>query len=144
MDKVESSNLQIRFADRKDIPLILELIRELAEYEHLLDKVVATEDILREWLFDKEKAEVLIGELNGMPIAYALFFHNFSTFLGRSGIYLEDIYVRPEMRGNGIGKKMLKYLARLTVDRGCGRLEWSCLIGILIAFHFTCRWVRKP
>lgn len=121
------SNFQIRFAIIDDIPLILAFIRELAEYERMLDEVVATEELLLEWLFEKEKAEVLIGEQDGKPVAFALFFYNFSTFLGRSGIYLEDLYVRPEVRGNGIGKKMLKHLAKLAVERGCGRLEWWCL-----------------
>ena len=120
-------NFQIRSAAAADVPLILSFIRELAEYEKMLDQVTATEDILREWLFEKEKAEVIIGELDGEPVAFALFFHNFSSFLGRGGIYLEDLYVRPETRGKGIGKKMLQYLAGLTVERGCGRLEWQCL-----------------
>ena len=120
-------DFQIRFADRADVPLILDFVRELAEYERLADEVVATEDLLSEWLFEKEKAEALIGELDGNPVAFALFFHNFSTFLGRAGIYLEDLYVRPEARGIGIGKAMLKHIAKLTVERGCGRLEWWCL-----------------
>ena len=127
MNESMIDKLQIRFAVKDDVPLILSLIRELAEYEHLLGSVVATEDILREWLFEKEKAEVIIGEWSWEPVAYALFFYNFSTFLGRSGLYLEDIYVRPEMRGNGIGKRMLKFIAELAVKRDCGRLEWACL-----------------
>jgi len=93
----------------------------------MLNEVVATEELLREWLFEKKKAEVIIGELNGEPVAFTLFFHNFSTFLGRAGIYLEDLYVRPEVRGKGFGKKMLMYLAKLAVERGCGRMEWWCL-----------------
>ena len=120
-------DLQIRFAVPADVPLILQFVRELAEYEQMLDEVVATEALMHEWLFEKEKAEVLIGEQNGEPVAFALFFHNFSTFLGRSGIYLEDLYVSPKARGRGIGTAMLRYLAKLTVERGCGRLEWSCL-----------------
>ena len=127
MNRDTMNNFQIRFAVIDDVPLILGFIRELAEYERMLDDVVATEELLTEWLFKKVKADVLIGEINGEPVAFALFFHNFSTFLGRPGIYLEDLYVRPEARGNGIGKKMLKYLAKLAVERGCGRLEWSCL-----------------
>jgi len=118
---------RIRPAVSADVPLILSFVRELAEYERMLNEVVATEDVMREWLFEKEKAEVLIGELNGEPVAFALFFHNFSTFLGRAGMYLEDLYVRPKARGKGIGTSMLKHLAKLTVERGCGRLEWSCL-----------------
>ncbi len=116
-----------RYAVQEDIPLILKFIKELAEYEKMLHEVIATEEILTEWLFKKNKAEVLIGEENGIPIGFALFFHNFSTFLGRSGIYLEDLYVRPEVRGKGYGKAFLKRLAALAVERGCGRLEWWCL-----------------
>ncbi len=121
------NELIIRMATEADVPLILTFICELAAYENLLDEVVATEELLREWLFEKHKAEVIIGELGGKPVAFALFFHNFSTFLGRAGIYLEDLYVRPNARGNGVGKRMMKYLARLVVERGCGRLEWWCL-----------------
>ncbi len=121
------NELRIRMATETDIPMILTFIRELADYENMLEEVVATEELLREWLFEKRKAEVVFGELDGEPVAFALFFHNFSTFLGRAGIYLEDLYVRPEARGNGVGKKMMKYLARLAVERGCGRLEWWCL-----------------
>ena len=127
MDPSITNNFQMRFATIDDVPLILNFIRELADYEHMLNEVVATEELLREWLFEKNKAEVIIGELNGEPVAFALFFHNFSTFLGRAGIYLEDLYVRPEARGNGFGTRMLKYLAKLAVERGCGRLEWWCL-----------------
>lgn len=118
---------KIRFATEADIGVILGLIRELADYEHMLDAVIATEELLREWLFEKQKAEVLLGEWDGKPVAMALFFHNFSTWLGRAGIYLEDLFVQPEMRGKGCGKEMLRQLARLTVERGCGRLEWACL-----------------
>jgi GNAT superfamily N-acetyltransferase len=117
----------IRTATKEDVPLILDFIRGLAEYERLLDEVVATPEILSEWLFEKEKAEVLIGELRGEPVAFALFFHNFSTFLGRAGIYLEDLYVRPEARGKGIGKAMFRFIAKIAATRGCGRLEWWCL-----------------
>lgn len=121
------NHLKLRFANEKDVPLILELIRELAEYEGLLQEVVANEEILTEWLFAKKKAEVLIGECGRQPVGYALFFHNFSTFLGRAGIYLEDLYVRPEYRGRGYGKAFFRKLAQITVERGCGRLEWWCL-----------------
>ncbi|WP_221772009.1 GNAT family N-acetyltransferase [Listeria booriae] len=121
------AELQFRFAAEGDVPLVLRFIKELAEYEGMLDQVVATEDVLHEWLLEKEKAEVLIGEYDGESVGFALFFHNFSTFLGRSGIYLEDLYVQPNVRGKGFGKAFLKRLAEIAVERGCGRLEWWCL-----------------
>ena len=121
------NNLSIRYAEKSDIKQILQFIKELAEYEEMADEVVATEELLHEWVFVKKKAEVIIGELNGQPVTHALFFHNFSTFLGRSGIYIEDLYVKPEHRRKGIGKLMLKQLAKITIERGCGRLEWLCL-----------------
>jgi len=124
---IENKYFCTRFALAEDIPLILGFIKELADYEKMLDEVVATEELLYEWIFEKQKAEVLIGEYDGEPIGFALFFHNFSTFLGRAGIYLEDLYIKPSMRGKGFGKIMLKQLAKLAVERGCGRLEWSCL-----------------
>lgn len=120
-------NLTYRFAEEKDVAVILEFIRELAEYEKMLDDVVADEKLLKEWIFDKKKAEVILAEVDGKEAGFALFFHNFSTFLGRAGIYLEDLFVKPEFRGKGIGKGLLKQLAKITVERGCGRLEWSCL-----------------
>jgi len=110
-----------------DEELILSFIRALAEYEHMADQVVATPEILRECLFEKKKAEVLFAVSAGREVGFALFFHNFSTFLGRAGIYLEDLYVRPECRGRGYGKALLKKLAAIAVERGCGRLEWWCL-----------------
>lgn len=122
-----TNEFRIRSATADDVSLILRFIRELADYEKLLDEVVATEDLLHEWLFEKHKAEVIIGELAGEPVAFALFFHNFSTFLGRAGIYLEDLYVCPSARGRGIGTRMLAFLAELALERGCGRLEWWCL-----------------
>lgn len=124
---MSTDTLTFRFAVREDVPTILGFIRELAEYEHLLDEVVATEELLNEWLFDKEKAEVLLVEEHGIPVGSALFFHNFSTFLGRAGIYLEDLYIQPQYRNKGYGKATLQKLAQITVERGCGRLEWSCL-----------------
>lgn len=116
-----------RFATREDVPLILTFIRQLAAYEKMAHEVVATEALLEEWLFDKEKAEVLLAVVDGQEVGFALFFHNFSTFLGRAGIYLEDLYVDPAFRNQGIGKAMIKKLAQITVARGCGRLDWSCL-----------------
>ena len=99
----------IRYAQKNDIPQILFFIKELADYEKMLDDVVATEDLLREWIFEKKKAEVILAEENGEPVGFALFFHNFSTFLGRAGIYLEDLFVKPDHRGKGIGKALLLY-----------------------------------
>ena len=121
------NNTQFRFATEQDTALILDFIKALAEYERMSDQVVATEEILREWIFEKKKAEVIFALENGTEVGFALFFHNFSTFLGRAGIYLEDLFVRPEYRGRGHGKALIKELARITVERGCGRLEWSCL-----------------
>ena len=120
-------NLIFRYAVREDAALILSFIKELAEYENLLDEVVATEDLLKEWIFDKGKAEVLFAVVDGKEVGIALFFHNFSTFLGRAGLYLEDLFVKKEYRGQGIGKAFLKKLAEIAVERGCGRFEWSCL-----------------
>ena len=122
-----SESISFRFALPEDCPRILEFIRGLAEYEHLSHEVVATEALLREWLFEKKKAEVLFVCLDGQPVGFALFFHNFSTFLGRAGIYLEDLFVLPEHRGKGCGGALLRRLARITKEWGCGRLEWSCL-----------------
>lgn len=119
--------VKFRFASPADASLILQFIRELAEYEKMLDDVVATEELLKEWIFTKEKAEVIFVMENDLEVGFALFFHNFSTFLGRAGIYLEDLYVRPTYRNKGYGKALLKKLAQVTVERGCGRLEWSCL-----------------
>lgn len=119
--------LSFRKAERKDTALILQFIKELADYENILDQVVADEELMETWIFDKEKAEVLFALEDGVEVGFALFFHNFSTFLGRAGIYLEDLYVRPEYRGKGYGKAILKKLAAMAVERGCGRLEWVCL-----------------
>lgn len=118
----------IKNATASDVPLILSFIKQLAEYEKLLSEVVATEDGLRETLFgEKKHAEVIIGYLDNEPVSFALFFHKYSTFLGKPGLYLEDLYVNPKARGQGIGKKMLNYLARLAKERNCGRLEWWVL-----------------
>ena len=120
--------VEIRAATEDDVPLILSFIRELAEYEKLSHEAVATEDVLRESLFgERTGAEVVICYLSGAPAGFALFFHNFSTFLGRPGLYLEDLYVKPEMRGLGVGRALLVHLAGLARERGCGRMEWSVL-----------------
>ena len=120
-------NHTFRFATSQDTPLILHFIKELASYEKMLDEVVATEELLNEWIFKQKKAEVIFILENEKEVGFALFFHNFSTFLGRSGVYLEDLYVQPEYRGKGYGKALLKKLAFIAIERGCGRLEWWCL-----------------
>jgi GNAT superfamily N-acetyltransferase len=120
--------LRIEPATRADVPLILGFIRELAEYERLLDRVVATEALLREQLFgERPAAEVVLARWQAEPAGFALFFHNFSTFVGRRGLYLEDLFVRPAYRGKGVGRALLAFLARTAQLRGCGRLEWSVL-----------------
>ena len=120
-------NLTFRFAAPEDTVLILSFIRRLAIYEKMEKEVVATPELLHHWMFEEKKAEVLFAELDGHTVAFALFFHNFSTFLGRAGLYLEDLFVLEEYRGQGIGKAMMRRLAQLAVERGCGRMEWSCL-----------------
>ena len=119
--------INIRNANESDTNTILQFIKELAEYEKMSKDVTATEELLKENLFVKKLAEVVIAEEDNIPVGFALFFHNFSTFLGKGGIYLEDLYVKPNMRNKGIGKILLKYLANLALERDCGRLEWSCL-----------------
>lgn len=119
--------LRFRYAEQKDTAIILRFIKELAEYENMLDEVIADESTLEEWIFEKNKAEVIFACIDDKEIGFALFFHNFSTFLGRSGLYLEDLYVSPEYRGRGYGKAVFKKLASIAVERKCGRLEWWCL-----------------
>lgn len=119
--------MEFRFASEKDVSTVLFFIRQLAEYEKMSDQVVATEEELRKWIFEKQKAEVLFAVEDGKEVGFALFFHNFSTFLGRAGIYLEDLFVLPEYRGRGYGKGLIRQLAHIAVERGCGRLEWWCL-----------------
>ena len=122
------ANFGMEAATIEDVPLILSFIKELAEFECLSHVVVATEDSLRDSLFgSRPKAEVVICYAENAPAGFALFFHNYSTFLGRAGIYLEDLYVRPEMRGRGAGRLLLAHLAQLAVERGCGRIEWAVL-----------------
>ena len=116
-----------RFATEADVPTILELIRQLAEYEKAADQVVATEDILRKSLFEQRAAEVLLVEADEQPVGFAVFFTSFSTWLGLAGIFLEDLFVCPNERGKGYGKGLLRHLAQIAVERGCGRLEWNCL-----------------
>ena len=120
-------NKSIRKATLKDVPLILEFIKQLAVYEKMLDQVVASEELLTEWLFRKNVAEVIFALDGRKEVGFALYFHNFSTFLGRAGIHLEDLFVLPEYRGKGFGKFLLKEIAKTAVERGCGRVEWACL-----------------
>ncbi len=139
------NDFEIKFATIDDIPLILNFIKELAEYEKLLHEVVATEAILKETLFGEHtNAEVIIAYYQDEAVGFALFFHNFSTFLGRPGIYLEDLYIKPAMRGKGFGKKMLAFLAKLAKDRKCGRLEWWVLDWNKTAIDFYNSLGAKP
>ena len=119
--------MDYRFAERKDAALILDFIKGLAEYEKLSDEVVATPETLEEWIFERQKAEVIFALEDGVEVGFALFFHNFSTFLGCAGLYLEDLFVKPAYRGRGYGKGLLAALAKIALERGCGRLEWVCL-----------------
>lgn len=121
------TNFAIRQATEEDTPLILQFILDLADYEHLRGEVVADESTLKTWIFEKHGAQVILAEENGEPVGFALYFHNFSTFLGRCGVYLEDLFVKPEHRGKGYGLALLKRLAAIAVEEGCGRLEWWCL-----------------
>jgi GNAT superfamily N-acetyltransferase len=120
-------HITLRFAEEKDTAIILEFIRGLAEYEDLLDMVEIKEADLKKHLFEKKLVEVIIGEYDDSPAGFALFFHNFSTFLGKPGIFIEDIFVKPEFRGRGLGKIFFSFLAKIALERNCGRLEWNCL-----------------
>lgn len=132
-----SPSLRIEPATEREVPLVLALIRELAEYERLADEAVATEDDLRRALFGPEaRAEVVFARVDDEVVGFALFFHNFSTFVGRAGLYLEDLYVRPEARGRGVGRALLAHLARIARERGCGRMEWAVLDWNETAIHF--------
>jgi len=138
-------SIRIRSATRDDVAVVAELIRGLARYEKLEHEVVMTEDLLSAGLFgDRPYAEVLLAVDEDRPVGFALFFHNFSTFLGRPGIYLEDLFVVPEERGSGVGRAMLEHLARLAVDRGCGRLEWAVLDWNRDAIAFYERLGARP
>jgi len=138
-------DLKIRFAVKQDIPLILSFIKELAEYEKLTHEVSATEALLEKSLFGgKAYAEVLLAYYENEAVGFALFFHNYSTFLAKPGIYLEDLYVKPEVRGKGFGKELLSYLARLTIERNCGRLEWWVLDWNKPAIEFYKKLGAKP
>ena len=121
------AEMRFRRANENDVALILDFVKRLAEYERMSDQVVATEELYREWIFEKQKAEVIFALEDGREVGFALFFHNFSTFVGRAGIYLEDLFVKPEYRKRGHGKALILELARIANERGCGRMEWSCL-----------------
>lgn len=122
-----NNEFYFRYATESDVPLILDFIKELADYERMADEVIATEDLLNEWLFERNKAEVLFLVVDEKEVGFAMFFHNFSTFLGRAGIYLEDLFVLEEHRKKGYGRAILRKLAQIARERGCGRLEWWCL-----------------
>ncbi len=124
---LQKGPLTIRRAERSDVPVITQLIRGLAEYEHMPECCFVTDALLEASIFDRGEAKVLIAEYNGKPAGFSLYFYNYSTWLARKGLYLEDLFVRPEMRGKGIGKCLLQTLARIAVEEGCGRFEWSCL-----------------
>ena len=121
------SKLEFRSANENDVGLILEFIKKLADYENRLDEVVASESDLKKWIFDKNHAEVIFVTLDGKEIGFALFFLSFSTYLANANLHLEDLYIDPEYRGKGYGKALLKHLAKIVVDRGYGRFEWTCL-----------------
>lgn len=125
--KGEMKFMDIRYATKEDANLVLTFVKAIAEYEKMSDQVIATEEIIREWVFEKGRAEVIFALENGKEVGFALFFHNFSTFIGRSGLYLEDLFVFPEYRGRGYGKGLIKELAKIAVERGCKRFEWTCL-----------------
>jgi GNAT superfamily N-acetyltransferase len=129
VDKIRTliGDFTIRFAEEKDASIIFGMVKELAEYEKLLDSFEATIELFRESLFGRSVAEALIGEYRGRPVGYAIFFHNFSTFKGRIGIFIEDVYVKPELRGRGFGEAMFSFIAKLAIKRKCGRVEWACL-----------------
>lgn len=127
MNRKNAPQIEIRPAEEADCGLILEFIKALAVYEKRADQVTATEEGIRQTLFSDKYAETIIGEADGNPVGFALFFHNYSTFLGQPGIYLEDLFVREEYRGRGYGRELFLYLAKVAVERGCGRFDWSCL-----------------
>ena len=136
--------LTFRQAEEADCGLVLEFIRQLAEYEKMLPEVVATEQLLHRALFQDRRAEVIFALEDGVEVGFALYFHNFSTFVGRSGLYLEDLFVKPAYRGRGYGKALLKRLAKIAVERGCGRFEWVCLDWNRPSIDFYCSLGAEP
>lgn len=121
------NEVTFRFAEKKDAPIILDFIKGIAEYEKMSDDVVTTKEMIEEWIFEKKTAEVIFAVAEGTEVGFALFFHNFSTFVGRSGLYLEDIFVKKEYRKKGYGKALFKKLSEIALERNCGRMEWVCL-----------------
>lgn len=121
------NEVTFRFAEKKDAPIILDFIKGIAEYEKMSDDVVTTKEMIEEWIFEKKTAEVIFAVAEGTEVGFALFFHNFSTFVGRAGLYLEDIFVKKEYRKKGYGKALFKKLAEIALERNCGRMEWVCL-----------------
>ena len=127
MNPIVDERTTIRFAQESEVGLILQFIKDLAAYEELLDSVTATEEIIRKTIFQDKRAEVLFCDYDQQTVGFAVFFHNFSTFNGKPGLYLEDLYVKPEMRNKGIGKKIMSALGTIAIERDCGRFEWICL-----------------
>ncbi|MCW4018331.1 MAG: GNAT family N-acetyltransferase [Candidatus Bathyarchaeota archaeon] len=127
INEPDIGELTIRFAEEEDASTIFEMVKELATYENLLDQLEATEQLIEQELFQRKIAEALIAEYQGKAVGYAIFFQSFSSFVGRRGIYIEDLYVKPEMRGKGFGKALFSAIAELAMARNCGRLEWACL-----------------
>lgn len=125
--ETEIAHFRLREPDEQDASVILGFISELAAYEKMTDDVIATEELIHKALFCDHSAEAVIAEYHEQPVGFALYFYNFSTFVGRTGLYLEDLYIRPEIRGKGFGKAILRYLSRVAKERGCGRMEWTCL-----------------
>jgi GNAT superfamily N-acetyltransferase len=143
--KTIKPDIELRFADVKDVPLILNLIKGIAAYENLTQEVIATEELLKDNLFGKRRtAEVILAYYKNESAGFALFFHNFSTFIGKPGIYLEDLFVKSELRGKGIGKILLSYLGKLAIERDCGRIEWSVLDWNEPAIQFYKKLGAKP
>ena len=138
------TELTIRQAEKKDTSIILKFIKELAKYQNLLDEVVASEDVLERWLFELETAKAVIASVSGEDIGFSVYCYNFSTFLGKSGLHIEDLYIRPEHRGNGYGRELLKSLAREAVEKGCGRMEWNCLDWNKPSIEFYLAMGAKP
>ena len=123
----EQQKVTFRYAVREDVALILRFIKKLAEYEKIPEAVYATEEFLEEWMFDKQRAEVIFAQIDGKDIGFVFFYQTFPAYLGNGGIYIDDLYVDPEYRGKGYGKQMIKYMARTALERDCGRMEWCCL-----------------